>query len=70
MKTQLTGIEAKVDKAQAHQEVMNGSVAMVIDKAEKVDARVAALENVERGKAIAREEMTAAVALAKKETIL
>ena len=70
MKTQLTGIEAKMDKTQERVEVINGSVAMVIDKAEKVDARVAALENVERGKAIAREEMTAAVALAKKETIL
>ena len=60
IRTQLTGVETKVTNVQERVEVINGSVAMVTNKAELIDHRLAAMENVEVGKAIAREEIAAA----------
>lgn len=65
VKTQLTAVEVKVTRVQERVEVINGSVAMVTDRAELLDHRVAAIENVERGKALAREEVATAAAIAK-----
>ena len=55
LRTQLTGIDRRV-------EIINGSVADVIEKAERIDIRTAALENIEVGKAISRAEMASEAA--------